>query len=227
MPDSFWAFDCYSYPGDSAVAWLWAHGFRISGLYLNHRRGAGGEDQSWISKRSALANAGWGLIPLYLGWQTVGSGGGVLSPPSDPAGSAAADAAEALALLHQAQLPPGSTVYFDIESGTVPAGVYQTYLLAWRDAVKAGGFYPGAYCSHLCATWAIAKGFPVWSFHIPFNGGPAVNPASLPTDAIDNGCLGTQIRQNVYITGLPLKIDLSRFSIPDPSCPSGVSQAIS
>jgi hypothetical protein len=222
---AYLAFDTYSYPGDAEMAWMWAHGFTICGLYLNHARG--GQDQTWIPQAPNLAGAGWGLIPLYLGWQTVDNQQHHLPPPSDPNGTAQTDAAEAVALMQAAKLPVGTAIYFDIEDGTVPSGDYQTYLLGWAAAIAAAGYTPAVYCSHNCAAWAGANNFPAWSFHLPFMGGPALDPANLPTDAIDPGCLGTQIRQNVSVQGLPLKIDFSRFSIPNPSCPSGVTQAIS
>ena len=98
--NKFLGFDVATYPGDAAVAWLWTHGFRVTGFYLNHHRG--GEDDTWILRRSKLVNAGWGLAPLYLGWQTVDTQGHHLAPPGDPAGTAKLDSAEAASLMSKA-----------------------------------------------------------------------------------------------------------------------------
>jgi hypothetical protein len=98
------------------------------GFYLNHHRGQGGEDESWLSRRSTLVNAGWGLAPLYLGYQTVDRHGNHLPPPSDPAQSGAIDGAEATVLMSTAGFPADSVVFFDIEDGTVPSGRYESYL---------------------------------------------------------------------------------------------------
>jgi len=176
-----------------------------------------------------LSANGWGLIPLYLGAQTVDVHGHPVAPPADPAAAAATDAAHALALAAQANLPANTTLFFDIEDGTTPAGLYDTYLLAWAAAITAGGYTPAFYCSHLVAPWAQANGFAVWSFHV-YNTTPQVlDPAALPADPVDPNCLGTQTRQGVTITGLtgantkPLVIDYSVFTIPNPAASTATS----
>ena len=223
VPEQYLGFDVASYPGDGVVAWLWAHEFRISGFYLNHHRG--GEDDSWISRRALLANAGWGLAPLYLGWQTVDPHGRPLPPPSDPLGAAAADAAEAVRLMGKAGFAAGSAVYCDVEDGAVPSGAYDSYLTALFSGIRAANFSPAVYCSHLCVRWATGKGVPCWSFHIPAHSEAAIDPGDLPSGTIDPGCIGTQFRQNVHLPGLPTAIDLDCFSVPDPSNSSAVGQA--
>ncbi|MBV8567662.1 MAG: DUF1906 domain-containing protein [Methylobacteriaceae bacterium] len=222
MPDKFLGFDVMSYPGDGTVAWLWAHGFRICGLYLNHHRG--GKDESWISHRPRLANSGWGLAPLYLGWQTVDNHGHQLPPPGDPQTTAAADAREAVALMQAAGFGVGSTIFFDIEDGTIPSGSYDRYLVSWFGAVRAANYVPATYCSYRLASWARQNNIPCWSFHIPANGHGPFDPGSLPAASIDDGCIGTQFRQEAHLNGLPLAVDLDWFSIRDPSSAHAVSQ---
>jgi hypothetical protein len=216
--------DVASYPGDSTMAWLWAHGFRVSGFYLNHHRG--GRDDSWINQRSALSGAGWGLAPIYLGWQTVDNTGKRLAPPPDPQGTAVVDATEALKLVGMAGFAPGSSIYFDIEDGTVPSGSYQAYLLAWTTAVANAGFVPAVYCSHLCNAWAASHNLPHWCFHLVSTDPGPYDPGSLPQPEVDAGSMGVQFLQNVHLSGLPAKLDLNWFTIPDPSCPHAVSQVI-
>jgi hypothetical protein len=215
-------FDIATYPGDSTMAWLWGHGFRVTGFYLNHSRG--GEDDSWISRRSVLAGAGWGLAPTYLGWQMVDNRGNRLAAPTDPQSTAATDAAEAVALMNKAGFAPGSTVYFDIEDGTPPSGAYQQYLLGWIAGITAAGFVPATYCSHLCNQWATGQNLPHWCFHLVSTDPGPYDPGSLPQPEIDAGSLGVQFLQNVHLAGLPAKIDLDWFAVPDPSCAHATSQ---
>jgi hypothetical protein len=219
--NKFLGFDVATYPGDAAVAWLWTHGFRVTGFYLNHHRG--GEDDSWISRRLKLVNAGWGLAPLYLGWQTVDTTGHHLAPPGDPAGTATLDAAEATRLMSKAGFSEGSVVFFDIEDGTVPTGNYENYLRAWFAGVRAKNYLPAVYCSHLLISWASQRGVPCWSFHIPLHQGGPFDPSNLPI-TLDSGCVGTQFRQEVHLNGLPLSLDLNCFIVADPSSASATNQ---
>jgi hypothetical protein len=219
--DKFLGFDVATYPGDAAVGWLWIHGFRVAGFYLNHHRG--GEDDTWISRRSKLVSSGWGLAPLYLGWQTVDNRGNHLPPPSDPSGTASIDAAEAAKLMNKAGFDPGSVVYFDLEDGSLPMGNYDEYLSAWFDRVRMQNFMPAVYCSHHLISWASDKRVPCWSFNIPFKNGGPYDPGDLPV-ALDPGCLGTQFRQEVHLNGLPLRLDLDCFVVPDPSSASATAQ---
>jgi hypothetical protein len=213
-------FDIAAYPGDSTMAWMWGHGFRVCGFYLNHHRGS--EDPTWIPKRAALAGAGWGLAPIYLGWQMVDNSGNRQQPPDDPQSTAAADAAEAVALMNKAGFAAGSTVYFDIEDGTPPAGAYNDYLAAWMATVTAAGFTPAVYCSHLCNAWAAGQSLAHWCFHLTSTNPGPYDPANLPQPAIDTGSMGVQFLQDVHLAGLPLKIDLNWFTPPDPSAaPAG------
>jgi Domain of unknown function (DUF1906) len=216
--------DVMSYPGDSTMAWLWAHGFRVTGFYLNHRRG-GPEDNSWISHHPILANAGWGLAPLYLGWQTVDNQGNHLPAPSNPSGTAATDVTETVALMNTAGFAQGTVIYIDIEDGTVPSGDYDTYLSDWITGIRAQGFVPGVYCSHLCIAWATSKGVPIWSVHIGDNSGGPYDPGNLPI-TLDSGCIGTQFRQEKLLNGLPLQLDLDCFAVPDPSSGVAASQLV-
>ena len=216
-------FDIATYPGDATMGWLWGHGFRISGFYLNHHRGEA--DETWIARRRTLAAAGWGLAPLYLGWQTVDIRGHRLPPPPNPQTTGAADAAEAVALMQRSGFSPGSAVHFDIEDGTVPAGAYEQYLLAWKTAVAAAGFSPAVYCSHLCNAWAAANSLPHWCFRLVDKVAGPYDPARLPQPPIEDGSLGVQFLQQVHLAGLPVAVDLDWFAVPDPASAHAASQA--
>jgi hypothetical protein len=214
--------DIAAYPGDATMAWLWGHGFRVCGFYLNHYRG--GADDSWIARGPALVGAGWGLAPLYLGWQTVDTRGNRLPAPADPQAAAATDAAEAVGLMQRSRFDPGSSIYFDIEDGTVPAGAYEQYLSGWASAVAAAGFIPAVYCSHLCNDWAARRNLPRWCYHlVPDSAGP-YDPQNLPQPPLEAGSMGVQFLQNVLLAGLPVKLDLDWFAVPDPACPHATSQ---
>jgi hypothetical protein len=217
-------FDSATYPGDATMAWLWGHGFRVSGFYLNHSRG--GEDDTWISRRALLVGAGWGLAPLYLGWQLVDVQGNRLPAPADPQATAATDAAEAVGLMRKAGFAPGSTIYFDIEDGTTPTGAYQAYLLGWMAAVASSQFVPATYCSHLLNPWAAGQDIPHWCFHLLAPQSGPYDPGGLPQPAIDAGTIGVQFLQNIHLAGLPVRVDVNWFTLPDPSSADATSQAI-
>jgi hypothetical protein len=157
----------------------------------------------------------------------VDTHGNRLQAPNDPQSTAATDAAEAIRLMNKAGFAPGSTVYFDIEDGTVPSGAYEQYLLAWVAGVSAGQFMPATYCSHLVNAWADSNDLPHWCFHLIAPSTTAYDPANLPQPPIDDGGIGVQFLQNVHLAGLPAKVDLDWFAVPDPSSPHAVSQAIS
>jgi hypothetical protein len=215
-------FDISTYPGDSTMAWLWTHGFRVSSFYLNHSRGS--QDNTWIGRRAVLAGSGWGLAPLYLGWQMIDNRGNRLPAPTDPQSAASTDGAEAVSLMNRAGFAPGSTVYFDIEDGTLPSGAYEQYLLGWMSAIIQAGFVPATYCSHLCNRWAANQSLPHWCFHLVSTDPGPYDPGSLPQPEIDDGSMGVQFLQNIHLLGLPAKIDVNWFAVPDPSCAHATSQ---
>jgi Domain of unknown function (DUF1906) len=219
-------FDCYSYPGDPAIAWLRLHGqFRVAGFYLSHSPTK--LDKTWTNDvRANLASAGWGFFPIYVGLQEGNAGLG--SANGTAHGRAAVD------LMTSAGFSTGSVVYLDLEQGDKPTGSYAAYIVAWIAAVKAKNFSPGIYCSHRFSDWSRQQTQTVWSFHIPSNtSGQSYDPDNLPAGLIDPGCIATQYRQNIKLNGLTIPkrvdsggLDLNLCAVADPSNLASVQHAL-
>jgi hypothetical protein len=58
-------------------------------------------------------------------------------------------------------------VFLDLEDGSLPQAL-AAYIAAWIDAVAAGGFQPGVYCSHVIAGQvnAVRPSVPIWAFKV-------------------------------------------------------------
>jgi Domain of unknown function (DUF1906) len=220
--------DCDHYPGDQTMLLLRQHGqFHASGFYLAHRPNS--QDNTWISRRQALASGGWGLIPTYAGYQKWEK-----NPDPFSVQAAQDHAGEAVHLMQAAGFASSSIAYLDLESGDTPDGAYADYVSAWIQGVAAGGFTPALYCSHLILPWAFTKTPIVWSFHIPENTeGVTYDPDNLPTGILDPRCVATQYRQNIELNGIPLSpeadsggFDLSLSTVADPSNLAAVHAAL-
>lgn len=68
----------------------------------------------------------------------------------------------------EAGFPPGSIVYLDLEKGGPISTAVAQYLASWAAGVVAGGFVPGAYCSHTSAASALhaVPGLKLWVFKV-------------------------------------------------------------
>jgi hypothetical protein len=219
-------FDCYSYPGDAAAAWLRAHGqFRVMGFYLSHSPTK--LDKTWSGGlRATLAANGWGFFPTYVGLQ---KGSANLNAANGTAhGKAAAK------LTAAAGFQTSTIVYLDLEEGDLPTGAYSNYVTSWIRAVSNASFTPGIYCSHNFSAWSRKQTPFVWSFHVPLRtGGQKYDPDNLPTGIIDPGCVATQYRQNIALNGLRIPksvdsggLDLNLCVVADPSNLASVQHAL-
>lgn len=154
--------DTSIYPGDAVMSHLRATTNLVwTGFYLAPAPSHPGT--SWMGKRNVLLEQGWGLAPLYVGQQETGPG----SHHADAA-HGTADGAQAVALARQAQFPPGSVVYLDIETGGPLSSNLRAYLRSWSASVTADGFVAGAYLSHTSAQSArqTVPDLKLWVFRI-------------------------------------------------------------
>ena len=72
MP-GFAGFDRSDYPGDQVMSWLKANTNLVwCGYYLGPSPSHAGT--TWMTRRAALAAAGWGVAPIYVGQQITGPG---------------------------------------------------------------------------------------------------------------------------------------------------------
>jgi hypothetical protein len=220
-------FDSAAYPGDACMAWLKANtNLEWCGYYLGPAPSYPGA--SWMTQQAALSAAGWGLAPIYVGEQVV--------PPGSQNPSAAkgtADGADAVQLLAGDGFAPGTCVFLDLEDGSLPQALAD-YTAAWIDAVAAGGFQPGVYCSHVIAGQvnAVRPGVPIWAFKVPTTAAhPAAGPPFRDDDPAGSGyaaAQGWQLDQNGLINVPPapagrLQVDLSSALSPNPGAPAAVA----
>jgi len=222
MP-GFAGFDSSDFPGTAEMAWLKANtNLTWSGYYLAPAPSHKGT--SWMGQRVALQQAGWGLAPLHVGQQIKGLGSHIVTGPQGTI-----DGQDAVTLLNAEGFVSGTCVYLDLEDGAPFNSPRTDYVAAWVDAVKAGGFQPGVYCSHAFAidVHNLRTIVRVWAFKVtttsvhPF---PGTNfPDPHPAGSGYSGASIWQLGQNCQLSlpaGLksPL-VDLSSAIASDPGAP--------
>ena len=216
-------FDSDAYPGDSQIDWLRSHTNLIwCGIYL--APAPSHHDTSWMGKRARLAQAGWGLVPIYVGQQ--------VNPPGslDPsAATGAADGAQAAELAASEGFANGTAIYLDLENGPPFQSPQTDYVQAWCAAVAAAAFQPGVYCSHLIAdeVATLVPGAEIWAFKVATTESHPVAGPNYPTsDPSGSGYADAaiwQLGQNCQITvenGQTLMVDLDTATSPDPGAPA-------
>lgn len=214
-------FDSSGYPGDAEMAEL-KHdtNFAWCGFYLGPAPSH--PDTGWMARRATLVKQGWGLAPIYVGQQVTGPGSHVVT-----AAQGTKDGADAVQLMLRAGFPSGSFVYLDLENGIPFSAVQQAYVATWVDAVMAGGFGAGVYCSFQFAV-QVAKLRPkakIWVFHVRTVSPHAVGGAQFPTpDPSTSGFSGASVWQHddsaeITIGGKTELVDLDSSDTADPGAP--------
>ncbi len=222
MP-GFAGFDSADFPGTAEMAWLKANtNLTWCGYYLgpapSHR------DTGWMGQMNALRNAGWGLAPLYVGQQIRGLGSHNVT-----GAQGTTDGQDAVTLLNAEGFVAGTCIYLDLEDGPPFTSPRTDYVAAWVDAVEAGGFNAGVYCSHgfAAAVHSLRLSVRVWAFKVsttsvhPF---PGTNfPDLHPAGSGYPGASIWQLGQNCQLSlpaGLqsPL-VDLDSSVVTDPGAP--------
>jgi hypothetical protein len=216
-------FDTYAFPGPAQMAWLQANTNLVwCGYYLpapSHPNGG------WLGQRAALAQAGWGLAPIFVGQQLSGPGRHQVT-----AGRGSEDGRTAAAVMRHDGFDPGACVYLDLEDGPPLRAPRAGYVAAWIDAVTAQGYTPGVYCSHLmgAAAHALRPAARVWAYAVrsamphPVHGTnfPDLHPAACGYAGAYVWQLGQSCR--LTLPGAPataMTVDLDSAVSPDPSAP--------
>jgi len=222
MP-GFAGFDRADYPGDAVMTWLRANtNLQWCGYYLGPAPSH--PSTTWMTRRAALTGAGWGIAPIYVGQQITG-------PGSHHASSAQGviDGNQAAAMMAAEGFAPGACVYLDVENGPPLTPPLQDYIGNWVDAVGAGGYQPGVYCSHLLALTihTLRTTCRIWAFKVATTAShPVPNPFPDPNPAGCGyiGAFAWQLGQNCLITANPaplatLDVDLSSAITINPGAP--------
>lgn len=193
-------FDCSAYPGDTTMQTL-KKDFAFCGFYLAPAPSHG--NMGWMHKLSTLRNMKYKLAPIFVGQQVIGPGS---KAPSTAQGTI--DAKKTAQLMSNAGFNHGSPVYLDLENGPPYPMLESQYATAWVDEVRALGYTPGVYASHLLT--AKLPHALVWDFKIPttdrtFQTLPQGYPPELPS-----GINVRQYRQNVVLRGTGILVDLNQ-----------------
>ena len=222
MP-GFAGFDRSDYPGDSVVNWLKANTNLVwCGYYLAPAPSHG--STTWMNSRAALAAAGWGVAPIFVGQQVTGPGS---KNPS--ASTGVTDGNQTVSLMGGEGFASGSCVYLDLENGPPLTDLQQDYVANWCDTVQSGGYQPGVYCSHLLAldVHTLRSACRIWAFKVQTSQShpvPAPFPDPNPSGCGYIGAFAWQLGQNCIITVPPanlssLDVDLNSAIVQDPGAP--------
>jgi hypothetical protein len=220
----FAGFDTSVFPGIPEMKWLKANTNLVwCGYYLGPAPSRSGT--SWMGQRNALQALGWGLAPLYVGQHIKGLGSHNVT-----GSQGRTDGGDAASLLKADGFPSGTCVYLDLEDGPPFTSPRSDYVAAWADAVQAGGFQTGVYCSHAFAAevHSLRSSARVWAFKVettnqhPFPGTnfPDLHPAGCGYP----GAYIWQPAQNCRLSlpGAPLQsllVDLDCSVVLDPGAP--------
>jgi hypothetical protein len=131
-------FDRNNYPGDDALPAL-RKTFSFTSFWLNKPPSAA--SNTWTGKRQTIQAAGFGFVVLF---------NGKLDAELKAANAAelgSLDGAEAVRVARREGFPAATVIFLDQEEGGRLLPEQNAYLFAWVDAVTAGGFRAGVYCS--------------------------------------------------------------------------------
>jgi hypothetical protein len=178
-----------------------------------------------MTKRAALEAAQWGIAPLYVGQQVTGPGN-----KNNTSDQGTTDGRHAVDLLTAENFAAQTCAYLDLENGPPFSEAQREYVASWCDAVQAGGFTPGVYCSFLFAEQVhqLRSSAQLWVFHVPTvqpHPIPGTNfPDPHPSGSGYTGASIWQLAQNGQITVPPaqlgsLTIDLDSAISANPGAP--------
>lgn len=142
-PTSYLGFDSNDYPGDAALPSL-RRAFSFAGYWLNIPPGA--DSNEWVGKRSTLLKNGFGFLLLFNG-RTISQ----LKTPESAADAGKVEGQSAVARAQQEGFHADAVIFLDQEEGGRMTDEQNAYIFAWFDAVTAGGFRAGIYCSGMPA----------------------------------------------------------------------------
>ena len=141
--EEFVGFDRNDYPGDAALPGLRKR-FAFTGYWLTNPPGE--TANSWVGKREAVREAGFGFLVLANGRLDAEilkeQHGGRL-----PSALGRTDALAAAMAAEREGFPAGTIIFLDQEEGGRLLPEQAGYLLAWTEALAASGFRPGVYAS--------------------------------------------------------------------------------
>jgi hypothetical protein len=136
---SYLGFDRNDYPGDASLKTL-RQTFAYTGYWLNNPPGA--TRNSWAGHRAAVESAGFGFLVLFNGRLFAD-----LKSVSNAQREGRADALLAVSAVRREGFPRGIIIFLDQEQGGRMLPEQKAYIYSWVDAISAGGYRAGVYCS--------------------------------------------------------------------------------
>jgi hypothetical protein len=141
---SYLGFDRNEYPGDASLTAL-RQTFSFAGYWLNAPPGT--TTNSWTGKREAVRATGLGFVVLFNGLLEA-----ELKRARDPSGLGKSDGVAAVESAHREGFRTHTVIFLDVEEGGRMLREQKAYIYGWVDAVNAGGFRAGVYCSGIPAS---------------------------------------------------------------------------
>jgi hypothetical protein len=142
-------FDACATPSSSAMAAWGASQYRAVGVYVGGTNMACAQPNltsTWVATET---NAGWHLIPLYVGLQAPSNSCGCQGiAPSNALGEGTAAATDAVRQAAAVGIGPGSPIYFDMENYSRTAtnsSAVLTFLSGWTTGLHSQGYASGVY----------------------------------------------------------------------------------
>jgi len=142
-PTAYLGFDRNNYPGDESLAAL-RKTFSYTGYWLNLPPSA--RTNTWSGKRRKLQTAGFGFLVLFNGRLYD-----ELKNPPNAGKLGKSDGLAAIAAARREGFPTQTVIFLDQEQGGRMLPEQKAYIYAWVDAVTAGDFRAGIYCSGISA----------------------------------------------------------------------------
>lgn len=150
-------FDVCSTPSQSSMsAWGAASPYGAIGIYIGGVNAAclgGNLNAAWVQAES---QAGWHLIPIYVGLQAPGGCCAAMSTAqtngafSTAAAQGVAAAQDAVAQAQALGIGTGNPIYYDMENYTrspTASGAVLAFLQAWTEQLHVSGYMSGVYSS--------------------------------------------------------------------------------
>jgi hypothetical protein len=146
-------FDACSAPSSHTMkSWRASSPYRAIGVYIGGINRACSQPNLTAGWVAAQTEAGWHLLPLYVGRQAPSSDCGSCATlsTSQPAAQGVAAAVDAVAQAEAVAIGRGSPIYFDMESyarGGSSTTATLAFLQAWTKKLHGLGYVSGVYSS--------------------------------------------------------------------------------
>lgn len=136
---TYLGFDRNQYPGDGSLKTL-RQTFSYAGYWLNNAPGE--STNTWAGHRAAVENAGFGFLVLFNGRLYS-----ELKSVAYAQRLGKSDAQKAVLAAQHEGFPLHTIIFLDQEQGGRMLPEQKAYIYSWVDAMTAGGFRAGIYCS--------------------------------------------------------------------------------